>query len=102
MQVPAVSNATDTFTCANCGETYEKAWSDEEAAAEAAELFPSLDITDPEEAPVVCDSCFKHIMGRAQVEAPELLTPGVPPVPGACCRTPGGLPVHYKGCRCPR
>lgn len=81
-RAPGVSAATDTFTCANCGETYEKTWSDEEAAAEAAGLFPGLDITDPDAAPVVCDGCFRHIMGRAQVEAPELLTPGAAPVPG--------------------
>jgi hypothetical protein len=101
-RAPGVS---DTFTCENCGETYDKQWSDEEAAAEAEGLFPGLDITDPEEAGMVCDSCFKAIMGRVQVEAPELLHPSAAtvPVPGTCYRTPGGMPVHIRpGCRCPK
>lgn len=67
---------SETFTCASCGDTHEKGWSDEEAAAEAQQNFPGIDITDPDEAPVVCDSCYEHIMGRAQAEAPELIGPG--------------------------
>jgi len=67
---------TDTFTCANCGDTHEKGWSDEEAAAEAQENFPGIDTTDPVEAPVVCDDCYNRIMGRARAEAPELIGPG--------------------------
>ncbi len=67
---------TETFTCASCGDTHEKIWSDEEAAAEAQQNFPGIDVTDPDEAPVVCDSCYQHIMGRARAEAPELIGPG--------------------------
>ena len=66
----------ETFTCASCGETHDKGWSDEEAAAEAEELFPGIDVTDPDEAPVVCDDCYRHIMARARAEAPEAIGPG--------------------------
>ena len=67
---------TETFTCASCGDTHEKGWSDEEAAAEAEQNFPGIDLSDPDEAPVVCDSCYQHIMGRARAEAPELIGEG--------------------------
>jgi hypothetical protein len=71
-----VTENAETFTCANCGDTHEKIWSDEEAAAEAEELFPGMDVTDPAEAAVVCTSCYEHIMGRARAEAPELIGAG--------------------------
>ena len=67
---------TETFTCDSCGETFPKGWSDEEAAAEAEELFPGMDLTDPDEAGIVCDGCYQHIMGRVRAEAPELIGPG--------------------------
>lgn len=92
--------AYGTFTCAACGGTYEKGVSDEEQQAEAEELMPVADLD--EGTGTVCGDCFRRIMGRAQIEAPELLRPGAPLVPGACYRTPGGLPVHYSGCWCPR
>jgi len=71
-----VSETAETFTCARCGETHDKGWSDAEAAAEAQENFPGIDITDPDEAGVVCDDCYKYLMGRARAEAPELIGPG--------------------------
>ena len=67
---------TETFTCESCGDTLPKGWTDEEAAAEAEELFPGINVTDPAEAGVVCDACYRHIMGRALAEAPELIGPG--------------------------
>lgn len=67
---------SETFTCDNCGVTREKGWTDEEAAAEAAGLFPGLDVTDPAEAGIVCEDCFQHIMGRARAEAPHLIGKG--------------------------
>lgn len=49
----------DTFRCAECGDEYQKAWSDEEAAAEKVALFPDV----PDSACVViCDDCFNKIM----------------------------------------
>jgi hypothetical protein len=68
--------ASGTFTCESCGGTFDKVWSDEEAAAEAEENFPGLDVSDPAEAGVVCDDCYRHIMARMQAEAPEMIGPG--------------------------
>ena len=67
---------TETFTCENCGDTHEKGWSDAEAAAEAQELFPGINVSDPAETGVVCDGCYRHIMSRVQAEAPELIGEG--------------------------
>ena len=50
---------TSTYTCACCHETYEKACSDEEAAAEARELFSPAELEAVE---VVCDDCWRQIM----------------------------------------
>ena len=71
-----MSETAETFTCARCGETHDKGWSDAEAAAEAEGNFPGIDVTDPDEAGVVCDDCYQYIMGRARAEAPELIGPG--------------------------
>ena len=51
---------TDTYTCASCGETFEKGWSDEEALEESAEQWGDL----PHDAlAVVCDDCYQKMMG---------------------------------------
>lgn len=93
---------SDSFTCANCGGTFEKTWSDEEAAAEAAGLLPAEQFEASGTA-MVCDDCFKAIIGRVQIEAPELLLPGAPRVKGACYLTGRGHAVHIRAsCRCPR
>lgn len=34
----------EQYTCAACGNTYEEGWSDEEARAEYAEVFPGCSI----------------------------------------------------------
>jgi hypothetical protein len=44
----------DTFTCAACGDTFNKEWSDEEAKAEAAKKFPN-----DSDMVVVCDDCYR-------------------------------------------
>ena len=49
------------FTCDACGESFEKAWSDEKAIAESKKAFPDDDYTDMA---VVCDDCW-HKMGFA-------------------------------------
>ena len=71
-----MSETAETFTCALCGETHDKGWSDAEAAAEAEGNFPGIDVTDPDEAGVVCDDCYEYLMGRARAEAPEMIGPG--------------------------
>ena len=103
---------TETFTCDSCGDTLPKGWTDEEAAAEAEELFPGINVSDPAEAGIVCDACYQHIMGRVHAEAPELIGEGwrglmprsasPPPGPfGECYAMASGTMVHVRpGCRC--
>lgn len=59
----------DPFTCDNCGATYTKIWSDEEAMAEAESLYPAEDLE--EGTGIVCDPCFQVIMAWAQGDMPE-------------------------------
>jgi hypothetical protein len=51
-----------TFTCALCGWTGPKAWSDLEAAAECVELFGDLPL--PEDRVQVCDPCHKRMIAE--------------------------------------
>ena len=48
----------ETYTCGNCGGTFEKTISDEEAAAEAAGFFSPAELEATE---VVCDDCWRLI-----------------------------------------
>jgi hypothetical protein len=48
-----------TFTCSNCGGTFEKMWSDAAALNESRELWGEL---PPEDADVICDPCFRQFM----------------------------------------
>ncbi len=54
----------NTFTCCVCKETFDKGWTDEEAAAERKELFggPSepTDVT-------VCEECFQVMRKRVPI-----------------------------------
>lgn len=46
------------FTCASCHQTFDKDWSDEEAAAEYGEVFPdAVGAVD-----VVCDDCYNKMI----------------------------------------
>ena len=54
---------SDTYTCAKCGGTFKKAWSDEEANAEYDEKFAE-EKTAGEERDVVCDGCYKILTGQ--------------------------------------
>jgi hypothetical protein len=50
----------EEYTCALCGETFEKGWSDEEAHAETREKFLGF---DPEkDCAVICDDCYQAFM----------------------------------------
>lgn len=55
-----MTDPTKQFTCANCLETFDKGWTDEEASVEFAQNFPHGDIhyTD-----IVCDDCYNAVMG---------------------------------------
>jgi hypothetical protein len=58
-----VAHIPDHYTCAACGNTYNKTWTDEEAHAEALENFGVE--PDPEGMSIVCDVCFNRLMGRS-------------------------------------
>lgn len=47
------------FTCARCGETFEKAWTDKEAAEEREQNWPEW---KEEDCDVICDDCHKAFM----------------------------------------
>lgn len=51
------------FTCEACHKTLPKGWTDEEARAEAADNFPGMDPDDTAQAGVVCDDCYRKMMG---------------------------------------
>lgn len=46
------------YQCANCGEIYEKGWTEEEALKEKEENFRDIPIN---KCAVVCDDCYKKI-----------------------------------------
>lgn len=50
----------DTYICAVCGERFEKGWTDEEAAAETAELF-GAEAAAADDLEIVCDDCFQKM-----------------------------------------
>lgn len=50
-----------SYTCAECGQTYESGWDEEDATAELAATFPLQDKTACD---VVCDDCYKKIMAE--------------------------------------
>ena len=66
----SVSGTGESYTCENCGGTFTKGWSDEQAQAESESLYPAQDL---EETGIVCDNCFRKIMAWAQVNMPEHL-----------------------------
>lgn len=49
----------DTFLCAQCGGTFPKGWSDDEAIAEATDN--GFDLADPDDLVVVCDDCYEKM-----------------------------------------
>jgi hypothetical protein len=53
---------TDTFTCAGCGGTFDKEWSDAEAQAEYERNIPAEDRGGPVD--TVCDDCYNAVMNK--------------------------------------
>ena len=51
----------EMYTCEQCGGEFETGWSDDEATAEYEAEFGSLSAGD---VAIVCDSCYKVIMGE--------------------------------------
>jgi DNA-directed RNA polymerase subunit RPC12/RpoP len=66
-----VTSTGNSYTCESCGKTFDSDWSDEDAAAEAQENFPGIDTSNPNEAAVVCDDCYQHIMADFRGVAPN-------------------------------
>ncbi len=61
----AESKPVVTYVCSDCGETFEGAWSDEEAEAEAETMSGVKNAaTDPGMA-VVCDPCWKKLVPQS-------------------------------------
>ena len=50
----------DEYTCARCGETNEKGWSDDEAEAEYKQNFPDEAEAEVSRA-LICDDCYKRM-----------------------------------------
>lgn len=53
-----MSQPADTYTCAMCGETNIKGWTDEEAEAEKDDIFGPVPLEDCD---VICDDCFQLV-----------------------------------------
>lgn len=62
---------SETFTCEQCGGTFPKIRSDEEAMAEARSLWTPEAMADPQA--VICDDCFQEFIAWARVNVPEAL-----------------------------
>lgn len=56
---------SEQFTCAACGETFNKGRSDEEALAESRLIWGA---TPPPEMCVICDDCFQKGFAEAHAE----------------------------------
>lgn len=53
--MPEKSEELDSYTCACCGRTFRRAWSDADARAETVAMFGEV----PEsECSIVCDYCW--------------------------------------------
>lgn len=59
---------SETFTCEMCRQTFPKGRPDEEANAEAEELWGVENASEDAEMAVVCDDCFKKMLA-AEAEA---------------------------------
>jgi hypothetical protein len=63
---------SEKFTCDICHNTYNKGWTDEEAAKEAKEIWGALlekGFVKPENFGVVCDDCFNN---RTPIEIKQM------------------------------
>ena len=53
-------NNLEEFKCAECKKTFYKALTDEESKLRSEAVFGEMDISNCD---IVCDDCFKIIMG---------------------------------------
>ena len=49
----------NSYTCEACKETFEKGWTDEEAQAEAEELWSKEALKDKA---IICDDCYNEFL----------------------------------------
>ena len=79
-----MSGEGEPYTCGNCGGTFVKGWSDEEAMDEALSLIPASQLLEEPPA-VVCDPCFQVIMEWAKAIRVMGATWHPAPEPGSRC-----------------
>ena len=60
------------YKCGHCCGIFEKGWSDEEAKAEATEIFGKNPDEWRDEQVVICDGCFQKVNPRAPENADKL------------------------------
>lgn len=59
LELDEVETRAENFRCEQCGGTFEKGWSDEDAEAERGAEFPSV---PHEECALVCGDCYNQMM----------------------------------------
>jgi DNA-directed RNA polymerase subunit RPC12/RpoP len=52
----------DEYTCEECGQTFEKGWTDADANAEAVEAFGAPHASDDPDMAIVCDDCYRKLV----------------------------------------
>lgn len=68
---------TGTFTCAACGGTFPKAWSEAEAEAEAVAVWGVEDAMTADGMAIVCDDCYRELLEPADLAESTELFDGV-------------------------
>ena len=61
--------ANRRFTCAKCGNTFTKGWTDAEAAAEHRRNMPEVPTDEP--TAVLCDPCYRRFMAWLKAHPEE-------------------------------
>jgi hypothetical protein len=58
MTEPDTTVGPNQYRCAACTGVFDMGWTDEEATAELADVFPGFDKT---ECAIVCEDCYKRL-----------------------------------------
>lgn len=66
------------YQCGACKGVFPKVWSDEEAMAESHAIFGEM---PPEDTAIVCDVCYREMMGLPPEEPAPPPNPLAPPTP---------------------
>ena len=54
----------DTYICECCGGVFEKERTDEEANAEAEDVFGVKNASEQEDMAIICDDCYKKMQNH--------------------------------------